>query len=120
MLKPRYFYSEPCSLTLAKYVADGEGFLIDIVGEPVFEKNFPRLTICGIWNTDTNVMTFGVATCSKNDVFVKKVGRELSYERALNNPVKSIDLDETNISEQFLAIAREFEDEHRKKIFGYL
>lgn len=120
MLKPRYFYSEPYSLASVKYVTDGEGFLVDPIEDAVFERHCPRLTICGIWNTETNVMTFGIATCSKNDVFTKRIGRELSYERAMNNPVKSIDLDESNISEQFLTVAREFEHEHRKKIFRCL
>lgn len=121
MLKPRYFYSEPYSLVNVNYVTDGEGYMVDVKGDASFKKNFPRITVCGVWNTDTNIMSFGIATCSENDLFVKKTGRELSYERAINDPVKSIDLEEgDNVSELFISVAREFENEHKKKIFGYL
>lgn len=121
MLKPRYFYSEPYSLANVNYIIDGEGYMVDLKGDMTFKKNFPRITVCGIWNTETNVMTFGIATCSTNDTFIKKIGRDLAYERALNNPVKSIDISEEDVvADIFLSTAQEFENEHRKTIFGHV
>lgn len=121
MLKPRYFYSEPYSISNCNFITDAEGYLIELKGEASFRKNFPRITVCGVWNTETNVMTFGIATCSVNDTFVKKIGRELAYERALNNPVKSVDVNEgESVADLFLSVAQEFENEHNKTIFGYV
>jgi len=52
----------------------------------------PRITICAIFNEETNVLSLGVSRCSPKDVFVKKVGKELAYNRAMTNPQMTIKL----------------------------
>lgn len=53
-------------------------------------KRVPRITICSIFDPDKKALTFGVSRCSSKDTFVKSIGRELAFERALNNPYKII------------------------------
>ena len=53
-------------------------------------KRVPRITICSIFDPDKKVLTFGVSRCSSKDTFVKSIGRKLAFERALNNPYKTI------------------------------
>ena len=50
-------------------------------------RRAPRVTICGIYDDEQNTLNFGVARCSEKDRFIKRIGRELSTERALHNPI---------------------------------
>ena len=53
-------------------------------------KRVPRITICSIFDPGKKTLTFGVSRCSSKDTFVKSIGRKLAFERALNNPYKTI------------------------------
>lgn len=45
---------------------------------------YPRLTFCAI--IENNVINIGVAVCQPDDRFVKKTGRSIAYEKAINEP----------------------------------
>lgn len=85
MLKPKYYYSEPFYKALAHVVVDNHGEVIDFL-DAYYKEAVPRITICGIWDTEKNTMSYGYAVCSPKDQFEKKIGRKLAYDRALNKP----------------------------------
>lgn len=74
-----------------------------------FHSNtLPRVTVCGIINKNDNTLSIGVARCSKNTAYVKKLGRKISQGRAAVKPIATIQLsDEQPISGQFVPIATE-------------
>lgn len=51
--------------------------------------SLPRYTVCSVL-VDDDTLQFGVARCSPKDQFSKEIGRNLSYKRAINNPVCTI------------------------------
>lgn len=108
MLKPRYYYSEALMEGNANVVLDATGLIIDFynIRKPVPK---PRITICGIWDTEKNTMSYGAAICSPEDQFVKKTGRMLAYERALSNPIRVIDIPRGRVSETFMTHAVDLE-----------
>lgn len=62
-------------------------------------KDFPRLTICGVFDPEKGILSFGVACCSPQDQFVKAIGRKIAEERARNNPSKRIILMDDELSD---------------------
>lgn len=70
----------------------------------------PRITICGVLDTETNVLSFGAAVCSSKDRFERKKGRELSEQRALTCPLQKVSVTKDSISEIFMATAIAIED----------
>jgi hypothetical protein len=62
-------------------------------------KDFPRLTICGVFDSENGVLSFGVACCAPQDQFVKRTGRAIAEDRARNNPYKKIILMEDELSD---------------------
>lgn len=72
----------------------------------------PRITICGIFDTTKKTLTFGAARCSAKDTFVKAIGRELAYNRAITEPYKVISVaDDEKVSEVFINTCLEIEEE---------
>lgn len=64
-----------------------------------------RLTICGIANHDR--MSFGVAACSKKDRFVKRIGRNIAYGRAMKKPIWSFIIpSDENFGKYFIKTAK--------------
>lgn len=49
-------------------------------------KQPPVITVCGVYDESTGKLNIGLARCSEKDNFVKKVGKELAYNRAINTP----------------------------------
>lgn len=81
-------------------------------GNLLENKCLPRVTVCAILDRDAKTLSFGVARCSRTDNFNKKIGRELSRKRALDNPYKVVKITpETRISELFLQTSKEIENE---------
>lgn len=74
-------------------------------------KNYPRYTICGSLDYDTNLLSFGVARCSGKDVYNKKIGRRISEGRALKTPIVTVSVTKENISEVFITTAKQIEKE---------
>ncbi len=87
----KYYYSKP--LYQAVTVLDSTGFSPNVIQRKGKVSNMPRMTVCAaVYDDDT--MSFGVAVCSSKDQFVKAIGRNLAQERAINNPVLTVDIDE--------------------------
>lgn len=60
--------------------------------EFTFCEQPPVVTVCGIYDESTGKLNIGIARCSEKDNFVKKVGKELAYNRAVNNPYITVQL----------------------------
>lgn len=72
----------------------------------------PRITICGIFDPFEKTLTFGVARCSTKDTFVKAIGRDLAYKRAITEPYKVVSVpDNEKISKVFINTCLEIENE---------
>lgn len=111
MLKARYYYSEPIKIGTADVFVGEDGSIEGVLSDPKVKCELPRATICGIWDTDTNKMSFGVSRCSSKDTFRKDVGRKLAYERALNNPSRVLTLDALDsVPELFIQTAYQLEE----------
>ena len=81
----------------------------NIIGKP---RRVPRITICSIFDPNKKTLTFGVSRCSSKDTFVKSVGRELAFERALTSPYKIIHVsDNEKVSDLCINTCLEIEEE---------
>lgn len=86
----KYYYSAPSQLRMGMFLADADGKMIYQFPDSKFIKNIPRVTICSILDGDK--LSFGFATCSPKDQYVKKFGRHIAYERAVKKPYKVCDV----------------------------
>jgi hypothetical protein len=75
----RYFYGDRTPIRIQEYQPT---FGLKIIEE----KPCPVVTICAIFDEETGKLSMGIARCSEKDRFVKKIGREISYKRAVENP----------------------------------
>ena len=75
----RYFYGDRTPIRVKEYQPT-LGFKF------IKEKPCPIVTVCAIFDEETGKLSMGIARCSEKDRFVKKIGRELSYKRASENP----------------------------------
>lgn len=72
----------------------------------------PRVTICGIFDPFEKTLTFGVARCSAKDTFVKSIGRDLAYKRAITEPYKVVSVSNNKkVSEVFINACLKIEKE---------
>lgn len=90
MEKVRYYYSVPTYTVNVEVVDDHRGGfdvskIISMCESTV--KRVPRITVCSILNTETNVMSFGIARCNPSDNFCRRIGREVAYKNAKHCPV---------------------------------
>ena len=53
-------------------------------------KKCKRFTFAVVFDDESETIKFGMATCSENDNFSKKIGRELSLQRARTEPIHVI------------------------------
>lgn len=79
----KFYYSKALHIRRLPVVTDNEGNVIMVYekSKPVVVK-LPRITVASVYNTETNMMKFGVAVCSTKDVFKKKLGRQIAEGRA--------------------------------------
>lgn len=76
------------------------------------EESKNRVTICGVFDTETNKMMYGVTRCSNRDTFKKEFGRKIAYGRAHRNPYLEVDINTSDkISEVFRNDCIEITDE---------
>lgn len=100
MKKPRYYYTADVSTdTLRVKCVDGEPLYVI---NRIASRKLPRLTICGIWDTDTDTMSFGYAKCSCKDVFKKSIGREIAYKRATTDPFMTVKINGRRVPDVFM------------------
>lgn len=116
MENARFYYSTPM-YTVKVAAVGANGFnpynVVGYYGNTI--EQMPRITICTILSEDKTKLSFGVAMCSKKDRFVKKIGRELAYNRALNSPIMEVKVTKDNISEVRMKFC-EFLEERIKKM----
>ena len=75
-------------------------------------KRIPRVTICGIFDPDKKTLTFGATRCSAKDAFVRSIGRNLAYKRAIAEPYKVVSVsDNEKISDVFINTCLYIENE---------
>lgn len=104
MLIVKYFYEK--SRFIETYCVKENHYGLNEF-KTISKKPLRRLTACGIYDTETNVLRIGVSVCSPQDVFRKKEGAKLAYERALNNPITGVELLEgERVSDVFFEQAR--------------
>lgn len=75
----RYFYGDRTPIRIEEWHSTFGFKLIE-------EKQCPIVTVCAIFDEETGKLSMGIARCSEKDRFVKKIGREISYKRAVENP----------------------------------
>lgn len=99
MKNARFYYSLPLVKATVVMVEDSSFDTDNILG--YYSKTrqaLPRITICSVLDKETNTLSFGVALCSVKDRFVKEIGRELSYKRAIENPILTLPVTKENVS----------------------
>lgn len=89
MNKIRFYYSEPLHIVKETYVVNSEEQVVDLLTLDCI-KNLPRFTVCSIYDQTAKTLCFGVARCSPKDNFVKKIGRDISLDRAKTNAIKTL------------------------------
>ena len=78
----------------------------------------PRVTICGIFDPTKKTLTFGVTRCSVKDTFVKAIGRDLAFKRAIAEPYKIVSVSNNKkISEVFINTCLEIEKEVMSMVY---
>lgn len=110
MKKERFYFTQGIKLGNLEVLVNDNGDIV-AAGNLSFKSNIPRVTICGIYDDEANTMTYGVARCSHKDVFVKKKGRELSFDRAINKPYDIVRIGKKSVSDVFIENARRIEEE---------
>lgn len=88
MRKPRYYYGPDISIKTVDMLAVNDNLLCE--QRIIKTKHFPRITICGIYDDETETLSFGAAICSPKDRFVKSIGRDLAFKRANEEPCKIV------------------------------
>lgn len=97
MKKVKFYYSEAVHIRTIPVVTDAEGNPIYIPDtKPLKVKSLPRITVAAIWDTKTDIMTFGTAICSPKDLFNKSVGRSTALKRATEFPEVTVRLTKKN------------------------
>lgn len=91
MIKEKYFHSDSLCIKEIRVITDSNGnILYHEDDDQKFIRYVPRYTVCSLWDTENNTLSFGVAVCSSKDTFVKKKGNEIAYNYALTKPYKVI------------------------------
>ena len=78
----------------------------------------PPVTICGIFDPTKKTLTFGVTRCSVKDTFVKAIGRDLAYKRAITEPYRIVSVpNNKKIWEVFINMCLEIEKEVMSMVY---
>lgn len=106
----KYFYTNPTFVQNLNVVVDEHEQILTVRDKAPTRKALPRLTVCGVYDSETKLLKIGVAKCSPKDFFVKKVGRKLAEERAETNPINvTVVHDGEVISNVFFNLAKTLE-----------
>lgn len=113
MEKVRYYYSQPLYQALVVLRSNHRGEFDPekiIAYSKESMREVPRITVCAVLDTETNMMSFGYARCNPNDNFCRAIGREISYKRAKEDPVFVKQAPKTNIGVWRTTICRIIEN----------
>lgn len=110
----KYFYGTPTYVQSANVLTDEHGRPITYTWDVnIPRKTLPRITVCGVYDSETNKLSIGVSRCSPKDLFSKEIGRKLAQERAETKPVCVVDiLPGEVISHVFFALAKIMENRY--------
>jgi len=114
MKTERFFYSKPVNRTYFTGYTDpymGNLKEANAVVRATKTIQLPRICICGIFDKDTNRISFGISRCSHKDQFVKKIAKDLARQRAIENPYAVIEVGDNKIYDVFISYSRKFESE---------
>lgn len=122
MKKEKYYYGEDLRRAIAMVTVNSKNMIVNINSMHTYD-NIPRVTICGIYDNIENTMSYGVAKCSEQDNFSRKMGQRISYSRALKCPYRIVHIQpEDKISKLFITHAKDIEKEvlkyYNKKLNG--
>ena len=113
MEKVRYYYSQPMYKVNAVVLSNHRGEF-DPSKIVAYSKSsmteIPRITVCAILDTCTNVMSFGVARCNPSDNFCRATGRAVALKNAQEDPVYIATAPTKNIGVWRMGICRMIED----------
>lgn len=112
----KYVYSSPILRVTKDVYVDANGNVIAHGQNRSKAVFLPRYTVCSILNPETRELSFGIARCSTQDRFSRKIGRELSYKRAIENPITTIQVPkELKISDVTTDVAFQLIDQVESK-----
>ena len=103
----RYYYTPDYRMRTMSVLTSPNG-AIQPIKDVKKSKMLPRLTICGIYDHDTNELSIGASRCSHRDPFVKAIGKRLSEERAYKDPYTVIKVDR-EVHSVFIGICQSIE-----------
>ena len=110
MLKERFYYSDDVKLANVEVIVNDKDDIVAI-GGLVNKTNLPKVTICGVWDTEEGSMTFGVARCAAKDKFDKSIGRELARKRVSENFYRKVYIKpDQKVPDVFMDNCRAIED----------
>jgi TPP-dependent 2-oxoacid decarboxylase len=91
----KYFYTPALQVRSFNLLCDGDGRVIESAPDfgGTYVKDLPRMAVCSVYDSEKQIMSFGVAVCSHKDNFCRKTAREMSYKRAKENPVHVTNID---------------------------
>ena len=92
----KYFYTPALQVRSFNLLCSGDGEVIESAPDfgGTYIKDLPRMVVCSIYDKEHKKMYFGTAVCSSKDNFCKKTAREMSYKRAKEKPIHTIDVDD--------------------------
>lgn len=109
----RYFYSPEYKEAVMPVLLDANGQTLGALGKPRNQISLPRLTICSIYDDETQELSFGISRCSEKDLFVKSIGREKALKRAEENPIEIMRIEDKSLLGQiFIDRCLELENEY--------
>ena len=115
-MRIKFYHSAPNQLRKGVFLADAGGKVLYVFDGSEFVKNLPRVTICSI--LDGNTLSFGYATCSSKDQYIKKRGQTIAKARAILKPYKTITIESnTNIKDVSAKMVDEIFDLETKRIY---
>lgn len=109
----KYFYTKPTFVQSVNFIVDEHGNPVANGVKGDKRKALPRLTICGVYDQETNKLSVGISRCSPKDLFNKEVGRQLALKRAETSPTYVVNiLPDEVISHVFFSLARTIEERY--------
>lgn len=112
MKKERYYYSTDLNVSSLEILTTNFGEIVATSDTFTELRKIPRITICGILDTENNTMSFGVARCASKDIFEKSIGRNYAKKRAEQKPYRVVSVKKNDrISDIFMDNAQKIEEE---------
>jgi len=89
-----------------------------LVWENTVDRYNHPITVCGVFDTDTGVMRFGISVCHETDQHNKKIAREVAYTKAMESPVETITMSFNHLSpgKIFNSLSEEVAIRHKRYI----